>query len=213
TPPTRGRGTRRDGRWRDARNARGPEDRARRCATPADGARARRSCKRCRATRATRARGGLREVPTRAPRASTQGSAERWFPATPNQTIGSSPRASKIHSGATWKSDSEARPSDRCVFGPDLATVIEHDLLHDREPEARPFGTRRFVGLEDPALSLFRDSRPIVVDDEFHRVGVGDRADTHHHGSTPRFSRREDRVLDEVDEHLLEQLAVARDVH
>src|SRR5258707_11087082 len=76
-----------------------------------------------------------------------------------------------LHAAPEHQAD--PRAAARRVLETQLASVVLHDLLDDRQPQPRAFGPRRDVGLGQPLPSLRWQAAAIVVDlDDRRTVGL-----------------------------------------
>ena len=98
-------------------------------------------------------------------------------------------------------------PLPLAALDADLAAVEAHDPLDDHEAEAVAARLRRVVGLEEPDQVLLADPRAAVAEEEVDRVVVGARLDQ----EAPAGLHRLHRVLRDVEEHLLQLVAVGHD--
>src|SRR5205085_9939825 len=107
------------------------------------------------------------------------------------------------------------RPSPQCAVDAERTPVSEHDVLDDRQPEARASELPRASAVD--AVEALRQSRDVLLGDADAVVTNGD-LDRRRARAVDRpsddadaasLSTVLDRVVDEVDQHLLETIAVA----
>ena len=99
------------------------------------------------------------------------------------------------------------RPHPRLAFDAHLAAMRAHDPLHDHQAQPVPAGLGRVVGLKELHQVLLADSAAAVPEKEVDRVVIGV-------GPDPELTARLhglDRVLRQVEEHLLQLSAIGHD--
>ena len=98
-------------------------------------------------------------------------------------------------------------PTPSLLSMPTVPPCCAHDALDDHQPEAVPAGLGRVVRLEQLRQVLLPDAHAGIAEHEVDGVVVGPRPDLQ---LAPRPHRLH-RVGDEVEEHLLQLVAVGQD--
>src|ERR1043165_6041342 len=66
----------------------------------------------------------------------------------------------------------DTSPATLAVIQGEIAAMIFHDLLDDREAEARPLAARGHIGLREPLTAFLGQTLAVVVDDDAHRCVI-----------------------------------------